>query len=287
MRAIWPGALLAAYLTATLGVLLVGHGRVGAGGLAAHLVLLGVVSAATWWNAVPQWLRRWVPLIALLFLYSELPMLIRAAGGTTYFDALVVDGEQLVFSSQPARTWATRAPYRAVSETLHLAYLSYYAIIFCVPLFLFRAKRDAEFSEAVFALMLTFVVCFAVYIVFPVAGPRYHWEWSGKAMEGPARQFVLWVLESRSSRGTAFPSSHVAVSVAQSILAVRYFGWRGLAVGLLTIGLSLGAIYGGFHYALDVLAGVVTGVVTSVLGLLIFRLATARQRADAKAIAPT
>jgi membrane-associated phospholipid phosphatase len=103
------------------------------------------------------------------------------------------------------------------------------------------------------------------YIFFPVAGPRYLWPTS--TLAGPIRAGVVWLLETGSSRGTAFPSSHVAVSVTQSILAVRYFGRRGLVVAVLTLGLALGAVYGGFHYAVDVLAGAVFGGVLAIAGL--------------------
>jgi membrane-associated phospholipid phosphatase len=169
---------------------------------------------------------------------------------------------------------------------LHLGYLSYYPIIFSVPFFLYRARRFDDFSEAVFTVMLTFVACFALYIVFPVAGPRYEWNWPTPELEGPIRRFTVWLLQARSSRGTAFPSSHVAVSVAQSGLAVRYFGGRGWLVALLTVGLSIGAVYGGFHYGVDVFAGVATAIVTTIIAMLLYRRAPSAA-SQANAIAPT
>ena len=57
-----------------------------------------------------------------------------------------------------------------ISEPLHLAYLSYYGIILVPPAILFAARRDVEFSEALFVLVDTFVVCFVTYIAFPVTG---------------------------------------------------------------------------------------------------------------------
>jgi membrane-associated phospholipid phosphatase len=75
----------------------------------------------------------------------------------------------------------------------------------------------------------------------------------------------------------------VAVATAQSVLAVRFVGAKGLIVPIVTIGLAFGAIYGGFHYAVDVIAGAVIGVVGSVAGLLL----TGSFRPQANAIAPT
>jgi len=251
-----------------------------------HFALLAALAAATWADIVPRWLRAWAPLLALLSLYAEIPVLIRAAGHARYFDAEVMRWESTVFGWQPAIEWAARWPSRILSEALHAAYLSYYGIIFSVPVGLYIARRRAAFGEAVFVLMFTFVACFLCYIAFPVAGPRYSWGATARDSGGPMRAAAVWLLEARSSRGTAFPSSHVAVSVTQSILAVRYFGWRGMPVGLLSLGLALGAVYGGFHYAVDVVAGLTFGAVMTTLGVAIHR-QLVNTKFHAKASAPT
>lgn len=273
MRAIWPGALVSGYLFATLLLVLVGFSRVGAGALGTHLTLLIVVAATTWSPAVPRWVRAWIPLLVLLALYSEIPMLLRAAGHTGYYDDAVVSWERIVFHAQPAIAWARAMPDVALSEALHLAYLSYYPLIFATPVLLYRAHRDTDFAECVFVLLCTFVTCCVVYLVFPVAGPRYRWPPADDG--GVVRQFTIWLLEARSSRGTAFPSSHVAVSVTQAVLSIRYFGRRGSIIAGLAVLLALGAVYGGFHYAMDVVAGGLTGVLCAAGGLAAFRLAAA------------
>jgi membrane-associated phospholipid phosphatase len=277
---------LVAYLAGTGILLLIGHSRVRPAGIAAHFAMLAAIAAATWLPSVPRWLRAWAPLLALLFLYSELPMVIRAVGHEQLFDAIVGRWELAVFGSQPAVDWAARWPSRIASELLHAAYLSYYAIIFAVPLALYFSRRRDEFTEAVFILMVTFVACFICYIAFPVAGPRYAWRSPPDASAGTIRSLVVWLLEARSSRGTAFPSSHVAVAVTQSILAMRYFGGRGIPIAILTMGLALGAIYGGFHYAIDVIAGALFGALTTYAGLAIGRRRPAAS-SHANASAPT
>lgn len=287
MRAIWSGALLVVYLAVTGILLVVGHSRVTPTAMTLHFAVLAAIAATTWLKVVPGWLRLWAPLIVLLFLYSEMPVLIGAAGHGRLFDMKVIQWERAIFGSQPALDWAARWPSRIGSELLHAAYLSYYAIIFCVPAALYLTSRRAEFAEATFVLMLTFVACFVCYIVFPVAGPRYLWASQATVPTGRIRAAVVWLLETRSSRGTAFPSSHVAVAVTQSILAVRYFGRRGLVVAALTVGLALGAVYGGFHYAIDVLAGVVFGVVFAAAGLLRTQRLALRAPTQANASAPT
>jgi len=286
MSAISPGALLTCYLAVTAVPLLTGWSRVYPGGVVAHLAILAAVASATWVRDLPRWLRAWLPLFCLLFLYSEIPMLLRAIGQEALYDDTVISWEQALFDAQPARVWAGRWPIRLASETLHLAYLSYYPLIFSVPVVLWWRRRADDFTEAMFALMLTFIACFTCYLFFPVAGPRYLWLQPVGVPEGPVRAATTWLLEARSSRGTAFPSSHVAVATTQAVLAFRYFGWRGAFIAVLALGLSAGAVYGGFHYAIDVLAGIGVGALVVSVALAIAALLR-RPTIQANASAPT
>lgn len=275
------------YLALTTVVLVLGRANVYAGGLVTHLAVLVAIAAATWHPRVPSWLRAWTPLIALLFLYTELPMLIRAVGHGQFYDSTVISWESALFGGQPAMQWSRRAPSLVLSELLHLAYLSYYLIIFSVPALLFIRRRTRDFGDAVFVLMLTFVACFVCYIAFPVEGPRYLWPGPDAATSGPVRAITVWLLEARSSQGTAFPSSHVAVATTQSILALRYFGARGGVLAIATTGLALGAIYGGFHYAIDVAVGACFGALIAALGIVITRILGRGPPVHANATAPT
>jgi membrane-associated phospholipid phosphatase len=280
MIAIWPGALFCAYLSVTALLLAFGAGPTPWVGLGIHLLALTIAAITTWTPLVRPWLQRWLPMLLILFLYAELPLLITAAGHASVFDATVVGWERALFGGQPAVAWASRWPSRALSELLHSAYLSYYLIIYSVPIALQIRRRDAHVARAIFVVLLTFVVCFLTYIAFPVAGPRYLWNSPAGDVGGVARTLAVWVLESQSSRGTAFPSSHVAVATTQAVLALWYFGARGAIVAVGAALLALGAVYGGFHYLIDVLVGLAVGVAVGGLGLAI----TARQ---AKATAPT
>jgi membrane-associated phospholipid phosphatase len=268
-------------------LLLLGRARVPAAAIAIHVMVLLAIAAATWLPVVPGWLRRWAPLMSLLFLYSELPLLIRAAGHATTFDPTVIRWEATLFGGQPSVMWAAAWNSVILSEFLHAAYVSYYPIIFSVPILLAWQKRDADFSQATFVLLLTFTVCFAAFVVFPVAGPRYLWPSRADVVSGPIRRFTQWILEARSSRGTAFPSSHVAVATTQSILAVVYFGRRGLILGVVSILLALGAVYGGFHFAVDVMTGALVGSIIAIIGLTATRRGGRSGSAYANATAPT
>ena len=225
----------------------------------AHFAALVVVATLIARRA-PGTITEWLPLIAIPLLYSELPHI----AAPRLYDPTVQQWEATMFGASPARTAATNWPFPVLSELLHAGYISYYAIIFGPPLWLYlRGQRDF-FRNTVAGLMTTFALCYAVFILFPVAGPRYEWPAPAGSFDGPVRRLVLGVLTAGSAKGTAFPSSHVAVATVQSLLAFRWSVRAGVGLSVLTTMLAFGAVYGGFHYAVDVVAG---GGVGLALGL--------------------
>jgi membrane-associated phospholipid phosphatase len=251
--------------------------------LAVHVALLALALASLLAPGVPRWLVDWLPMLALPVLYAELPAVIAAVGHVRSFDTAVANWDAAVFGGVPSTDWARAWPASLVSEALHAAYATYYPIVVSVPLLLYARGRRRDYNEAVFVVLLSFIACFLVFSVFPVEGPRYR---GVQQMPGAIRAGVLWLLERGSARGTAFPSSHVSVAATQSILAIRYFGWRGALLCIPTVGLGAGAVYGGFHYAVDVFGGLVFGVMTTTVGLIAVRRARQAQEAQAKATAP-
>src|SRR6266852_5317941 len=70
----------------------------------------------------------------------------------------------------------------------------------------FSGRRDAA-RRTIFAVMVTFYICYVVFLFFPVAGPRYTFELAHNAATSvwPARA-TQWLLDLGASWGAAFPS---------------------------------------------------------------------------------
>jgi len=231
---------------------------------AAHLILLGV----TVWvsrRALPRY-AGWLPLAAIPFLYTELPVLI-AGFGAPFHDSTVQRLELAIFGASPAAVWAGKAPWMPLSELFHLGYLSYYLLIYLPPLVAYVRGRDEVFDRTVAALIAAFGVCFVIFALYPVAGPRYLWPAPQGIPDGPVRRVVLGILGAASAKGSAFPSSHVAVSVVQTAITLRWQPRLGVWALITTVLLAAGAVYGGFHYAVDVLAGCVLGLLIAAFQL--------------------
>jgi len=251
------GALkvLGGYLVFAI-VLAMWSGVRGAGGFVAAAVyivlLVGILVVVKSDAKTARVLQDWLPLLALPVLYAAIP---RTALGVGPFDGAVQGWDRLIFRTDAARTFGGIAPWRPLSELLHASYLSYYAIIYVPPLLMYvRGDREA-FARTVYAFALAMVVCFATFCLFPVDGPRYAWPSPAGVPDGPVRGIVLAILEGGSSRGTAFPSSHMAIAVTMGLSASRWDSQLGVLVLALSVLLGVGAVYGGFHYGIDMIAG--------------------------------
>jgi membrane-associated phospholipid phosphatase len=210
----------------------------------------------------PHWVWRrigdWLPLFALPLLYGGLEW---SMVGQAMQDGAVQGWDRALFGTDPARTMAGAMPWAPLSEFLHFAYFSYYGIIYGPPLYLYlRNESRRAFHDVVLAFTVAMVAAFVAFTFFPVAGPRYLWPAPTGVPDGPVRRLVLWVLHEGSTRGTAFPSSHVAIALAISLSALRSNRVAGVVLLATTVLLGVGAVYGGFHYATDVVAGMALGV---------------------------
>ncbi|MBA3673112.1 MAG: phosphatase PAP2 family protein [Gemmatimonadaceae bacterium] len=238
--------------------------------LAAHLFVLAIVSVARISRGQSvRVVRDWVAPLCGPFLYLEMRWVV-AGTGRPHMDALVAVWEEQLFPSDPSRTLASRYPVPWLSELLHAGYLAYYALVALPPLLLYLRGRRSAYAETVLALTLTYVACFVAFALFPVDGPRFL-HGPAAAPAGMARSLVLALLEHGSSRGTAFPSSHVAATVVATLLALRLQPCTGRVMVPLSAALILGTVYGGFHYGVDALAGLVLGALMTLASTMVWR----------------
>ena len=200
------------------------------------------------------------PLIVMPLLYAELPLLNQSLYGGRYFDDTIIRWERALFGFEPARELAARIPSLAFSESVLGAYVSYYLIIYAPPILIAWKRGEAGLRAAVFALALVFFAHYLFFVWLPVEGPRYRFD-SPVPPEARGRIYALAhsLLEAGSSRGAAFPSSHVGVSVVATMICWRWLRPLAPVVAFLTLGLAIGAVYGGFHYGIDAIAGALFG----------------------------
>jgi membrane-associated phospholipid phosphatase len=171
---------------------------------------------------------------------------------------------------------------------LELCYLLVYGTgAFCVLTLWLTHRRMAVDRWMVVYLSGT-LLSYAMFPFFPSVPPRL--------LADPVvimtwfRRANLWLLNSATIHSAVFPSAHVssAFSAAWGLFAVlpdrRIFGWGML---LYACSVSIATIYGGYHYAADVVAGFGVSLLTAALafglrdrtaaGRVVDRLSTCRR----------
>ncbi|HKJ93074.1 MAG TPA: phosphatase PAP2 family protein [Longimicrobiales bacterium] len=275
--------VFAAYsLVATLALLFPHHGHSWPAYITLHLIAAAaalqlpptrrfLAAARRAWPRLARLVHDWYALVLLPALYTELAILNHAVWNGRTFDGVIQHVESAVFGGEPARHLAAAFPYLPLSEALHATYLLYYLIIFGPSLALYLMGRVHAFRVVTFGVVFTFLVHYVVFTFFPVQGPRYvfHGVVGAAVNGGPVSRLSRWLLEHGSVRGTAFPSSHMSVATVQAVLAYRYLRPVFPLFVVVALGVGVGAVYAGFHYAADMIVGGAAGLV---LGLFMPRL---------------
>jgi membrane-associated phospholipid phosphatase len=216
------------------------------------------------------------PLLLATAFYTQIGIVTTDMG--VLHDPAIQRLEHAVFGGQVSLTWHIQMPWPALSWVLHSCYLGYYAVLLTAPLFLYLRRPLDAFERGVFIITLGLYGCFAVFVLFPVAGPRYFWgNATGVAASVLPARVISNLLEGGSAIGTAFPSSHVAAT-----WCAVYSVWRdarplALLLAPIAVGLALGTVYGQFHYAVDALAGAGAAVVACALADPLSRVASSRR----------
>ncbi len=205
------------------------------------------------------------PLILLGGFYTELGILGEAFGFHAVLanDYVVQAWEAAVFGGQPSYDWIRNQPSVFWSGLLHTAYLSYYPIIYVPPVLLVLAGRRSAARHVLFATMTAFVLCYVVFALYPVAGPNYAFDHpTGPVRDVWSARIVYGILDAGSAMGTAFPSSHVAATMAAT--AALWSEWRAAfwVVLVPALLLAVSTVYCQMHYVMDASAGLAVSAAT-------------------------
>ena len=210
-------------------------------------------------TATTRVLRGIYPLLLLSGLYSAIDVF-NGFGAATTWDHQIQALEHAIFGMQPSRDWWRAHPSAFWSATLHSAYLSYYLIVTTPVIFFLLQRRSDALERYLNGLLATYLVCYLFYLFLPVAGPYYEFPRpSGAFVANLPARLVYAALSGGSAYGAAFPSSHVAATVAAVIGTWR--GSRRLAMILAvpTAFLAVGVVYCQMHYVIDSATGVLLG----------------------------
>jgi membrane-associated phospholipid phosphatase len=210
----------------------------------------------------PGWVLREVyPFLLLAVFWSELGLLRGLLHGAPY-DPAVEAMDLAVFGVHLHMVWMPRMPEIWLSETMHGAYFAYYFLIALPALWLLARRRRDAYHDLTFRLLLGYLVCYVIYLAFPVDGPIFRLTpFHGPLTAGFFYHLAHGVVEYGHAQGATFPSSHVVGAVTIAWVGWRYFPWPvGVLLGIEALGVTLSTVYTQNHYAVDSIAGVALAV---------------------------
>jgi membrane-associated phospholipid phosphatase len=238
----------------------------------AALVLAALPRLRTRASAVARYFGVGLPLLAFYLYYREVAVVL-SMPGIEWHDRTFVALERSLWTA------AIALPRWAVAW-LAGAYHAYVPLLVAATIAALGAgdaAGSARMRRMVAAVCLSWAVCDLVFVLYPVMGPRFVFpdlQWS-RMGSGALARFARAYQEQGMLRGGAFPSAHVAGTVA--VMAPLWCWRRTLfwALSPIAAGLVAGAVVFGYHYVSDVVVG--AGVGTAVTALVAGRRAESRR----------
>ncbi len=225
-----------------------------------HLALAGLVLALAYLDSGVdrngwRWLRRWLPVLALPWLYDAAGRLRHLLVGRD-LDVWIAGADARLF---PGRWYLAGAhwPLPAL-ELAHAVYFSYYILLF-VPALAADRRQQPEVDRYLRALTATLLAHYALNFLLPVAGPLVERTGSmpGGTLFLPLMNAIYFAFD---RGGLAFPSTHVAAAlVAGWFAGRRLFPNAALRYALWVAAISVSTVVCGYHYPIDAVAGLATG----------------------------
>lgn len=228
--------------------------------LAFHLGVIALVTTLAWYlhgisHRLAVFFRLLYPVMLMVFFYTASGRLVHIIF-PAFLDYQVVILEEALLGYNPT-LWLDQHLNVVVTEILSASYFSYYFLIPGLALVMFFAKRDDEIKRFLTATCSMFFVSYMIFIFYPVEGPRHFFAAVYEnSITGPFfRNLVNMVIDNGAFHGGAMPSSHCGEALIVAFFAIRTFGRRAWFLAPVVFLLSLGTVYGRFHYLSDVVVG--------------------------------
>jgi membrane-associated phospholipid phosphatase len=230
--------------------------------LAIHAASLGIIAALV--HAAPRsrigrFFHGWYPLLMFILAFEEVSRLSLLVVDH-WQDGYILALEAWLFPVPPT-VWFGRIASPLVTEIMEIGYFSYFGLLIIVAGTLYRWPSKRPFRQVMAASVISYLICYVVFILFPTEGPAYTLaaQHTVELRGGPFHWLVLLIQKHAGVHGNAFPSSHVAAGFAALLFAWKYAPRLGWALAPFVLFLCLGAVYDRYHYASDVIGGLAVG----------------------------
>jgi membrane-associated phospholipid phosphatase len=218
--------------------------------------------AANWWHF---W-RHWYPHLFFLYCFEQLAFLMKLYT-PVWQDAKLIALDYWLTGVHPA-IWLEQFATPARNEFIQFAYLTYFVyLVILGGVLYYRREWHAYWSVMTYS-MVGYSIGYVIAVFFPIESPWFSMAgaWHAPLSGGPFTATINFIEHFGRVRGAAFPSEHVAGSVAALWGAWKFRRWLFWVMLPLAAAMCLSTVYGRYHYVVDVFAGIITGTLGFLIG---------------------
>jgi membrane-associated phospholipid phosphatase len=230
-----------------------------------------VLTGPTFSSRLWHFWRHWYPHLFFLFCFEQLAYLVHLVN-PNWQDARLIAFDQAIFGVQPA-VWLEQFSTPARNDFFQFAYLTYFAYLLVLGGVLYRRKEWHAYWSVMTYSAVAYAIGYVIAVLFPIESPWFSMAgvWHGELHGGPFTAAINFIERFGRVRGAAFPSEHVAGSVAALWGAWRHRRWL-FWVMLPAVGaMCVSTIWGRYHYVADIFGGFATGTLGYLLGRIIMK----------------
>jgi membrane-associated phospholipid phosphatase len=228
-------------------------------------------SHATFTQRFWHFWRHWYPHLFFLFCFEEMSVLVHLVS-PRWQDAKLIAFDQWLTGVHPA-IWLEQFATPGRNEFMQFAYLTYFVFLLVLGGILYYREDWRGYWSAMTYSAVAYAIGYVIAIFFPVESPWFAMagSWHGPLQGGPFTAAINFIEHYGRVRGAAFPSQHVAGSIAALWGAWRHRRWLFWVMLPLVICMCASTVWGRYHYMVDIFGGMVTGTLGYVIGKWLMR----------------
>ncbi len=215
--------------------------------------------------------RHWYPHLFFLVCFEEMAKLVHLFS-PGWQDAKLIAFDYWLTGVNPS-LWLERFAHPALNEFMQFAYLTYFTYLLVLGGVLYCRRDWRGYWSVMTYSAVGYAIGYLIAILFPIESPWFSMAgaWHGPLQGGPVTATINFIEHYGRVRGAAFPSAHVAGSVAALWGAWRHRRWLFWVMAPLVLCMCVSTVWGRYHYVVDVFGGMVTGTLGYVIGVWVMR----------------
>jgi membrane-associated phospholipid phosphatase len=210
--------------------------------------------------------RHWYPHLFFLFCFEELGYVMHLVT-PNWQDAKLMAFDHWLTGVHPS-IWLEQLATPGRNEFMQFVYITYFLYLLALGGILYYRRDWQAYWSVMTYTMAAYSIGYLIAIFFPVESPWFAMAgvWHGELRGGVFTAVINFIEHYGRVRGAAFPSEHVAGSVAALWGAWRHRRWLFWVMVPFAACMCAATVWGRYHYVADVLGGMVTGTLGYVVG---------------------